>query len=103
MVFFVVAGTAQVMLVLWGIIYEPIMASLFYMGIVVTMAYELSQDVLRAGRGFSHELRESQQRMALATHAANVGIWGSRCGARMKIWATDNWRALFGFCEIRAH
>jgi two-component system sensor kinase FixL len=97
MVFFVVAGTAQVMLVLWGIIYEPIMASLFYMGIVVTMAYELSQDVLRAAR-LSHELRESQQRMALATHAANVGIW-VRDVVRNEIWATDNWRALFGFAK----
>jgi PAS domain S-box-containing protein len=97
MVFFVVAGTAQVMLVLWGIIYEPIMASLFYMGIVVTMAYELSQDVLRAAR-LSHELRESQQRIALATHAANVGIW-VRDVVRNEIWATDNWRALFGFAK----
>jgi PAS domain S-box-containing protein len=97
MVFFVVAGTAQVMLVLWGIIYEPIMASLFYMGIVVTMAYELSQDVLRAAR-LSHELRESQQRMALATHAANVGIW-VRDLVRNEVWATDNWRTLFGFAK----
>ena len=97
MVFFVVAGTAQVILTLWGIIYEPIMASLFYMGIVAAMAYELSQDVLRAAR-LSDELRESHQRMALATHAANVGIW-VRDLVRNEVWATDNWRALFGFAK----
>ena len=97
MVFFVVAGTAQVMLALWGIIYEPIMASLFYMGTVAAMADELSQDVLRAAR-LSDELRESQQRMALATQAANVGIW-VRDLVRNEVWATDNWRALFGFAK----
>ena len=96
-VFFVVAGTAQLILTLWGIIYAPIMASLFYMGIVAAMAYELSQDVLRAAR-FSDELRESQQRMTLATHAANVGIW-VRDLVRNEVWATDNWRALFGFAK----
>ena len=97
MVFFVVAGTAQVILTLWGIIYEPIIASLFYMGIVAAMAYELSQDVLRAAR-LSDELRESQQRLGLATHAANVGIW-VRDLVRNEVWASDNWRALFGFAK----
>jgi PAS domain S-box-containing protein len=41
-------------------------------------------------------LRESEQRMALATHAANLGIW-VRDLVRDEIWATDKWRELFGF------
>jgi two-component system, LuxR family, sensor kinase FixL len=94
-VIFVVAGTGQVILVLWGFILMPITVSLFYMGIVATMGYELSQEVLRAAR-LSDDLRESQERMALATHAANVGIW-VRDLVRDEFWATDKWRTLFGF------
>jgi PAS domain S-box-containing protein len=41
-------------------------------------------------------LRESEQRMALATQAANLGIW-VRDLVRDEIWATDKWRELFGF------
>jgi two-component system, LuxR family, sensor kinase FixL len=94
-IFFVVAGTGQLILTFWGIIHAPITASLFYMGIVVAMGYELSQDVLRAAQ-LSDDLRESQQRMALAAHAANLGIW-VRDLVRNEIWATDKWRELFGF------
>jgi PAS domain S-box-containing protein len=70
---------------------------LFYMGIVAAMGYELSQDVLRAAR-LSNDLRESQQRMDLAAHAANLGIW-VRDLARNETWATDEWRALLGFAK----
>jgi PAS domain S-box-containing protein len=59
------------------------------------MAYELSLDVLRAAR-LSEDLRESQQRMALATHAANLGIW-VRDLVRNEVWVSDEWRALLGF------
>ena len=93
--FFVVVGTAQVILSLWGIIYMPITASLFYLGIVLAMAYELSLEIVRAAR-LSDELRESQQRMQIATRAANVGIW-IRDLVRNEIWATNEWRELLGF------
>jgi two-component system, LuxR family, sensor kinase FixL len=94
-VFFVVAGTGQVILTLWGIIHAPITASLFFMVLVAAMGYELSQDVFRAAR-LSDDLRESQQRMALATHAANLGMWLWDV-RRDEIWMTDKGRALFGF------
>jgi PAS domain S-box-containing protein len=227
-IFFVLAGQAQSMLVFWGIVTAPIMVSLFTLGIVAAMGYELSQDLVRAaqlvrqlqaseaasresearfriladtapvmvwmsgtdmlcnffnkqwleftgrpleqelGNGWSEgvhaddlqrcletyvsgfnarrpftmeyrlrradgeyswvldngvprytpeggfagyigsciditertraedALRESQQRMALATHAANLGIW-VRDFVRNEVWATDEWRALLGF------
>ena len=96
-VFLAVAGSVQAILALWGIIHAPITASLFYMGIVAAMGYELSQDVLRAAR-LLDELRESQQRMDLAAHAANLGIW-VRDLVRNENWATDEWRALLGFAK----
>jgi signal transduction histidine kinase len=49
-VFFVLALSLQTMLVLWGVIQTPIMASLFFLGIVGVMAFELSEDTLRAMR-----------------------------------------------------
>ena len=99
-VFFVAMGTAQLILTLWGIIHAPITVSLFYMAIVAVMSYELSQDVLRAAR-LSDDLSESQERMALATHAANLGIW-VRDFVRNEVWVTDEWRTLFGFAKVGA-
>jgi PAS domain S-box-containing protein len=96
-VFCAVGGSVQAILVFWGIIHAPITTSLFYMGIVTAMGYELSQDVLRAAR-LSDDLRESQQRMALATDAANLGIW-VRDLVRNEVWATDKWRELLGFAK----
>jgi two-component system sensor kinase FixL len=96
-VFLAVAGSVQAILAPWGIIHAPIITSFFYMGIVAAMGYELSQDLLRAAR-LSDDLRESQQRMALAAHAANLGIW-VRDLVRNEIWATDEWRALLGFAK----
>jgi PAS domain S-box-containing protein len=96
-VLFVAAATVQLILTLWGIIHAPITVSLFFMGIVAAMGYELSRDVLRAAR-LSDDLRESQERMALATHAVNLGIW-VRDLVRNEVWATDKWRELLGFAK----
>jgi two-component system sensor kinase FixL len=93
--FFVVAATLQAILSVWGIIHAPIIASLFFMVTVAAMSYELSQNVLRAER-LSDDLRESQQWMALATHAANLGMWVWEV-SKDEVWMTDKGRALFGF------
>ena len=42
-VFFAVAGTGQVMLALWGIVAMPLTTSLFFLGIVAAMGYEMSR------------------------------------------------------------
>jgi PAS domain S-box-containing protein len=96
-VFFVVGGQLQSMMVFWGMVQMPIMVSLFYLGIVMAMGYELSHDVLRAAQ-LGRELRESEQRMELAASAAELGMWTWDI-ARDEIWATDEARALFGFTK----
>jgi PAS domain S-box-containing protein len=95
MVLFVVIGAGQAISTFWGITHAPLTASFFFMGVVAAMGYELSQDLLRVAQ-LSDDLRESQQRMALATQAANLGVW-VRDLAKDEIWATDKWRELFGF------
>ncbi|MES2659090.1 MAG: ATP-binding protein [Verrucomicrobiota bacterium] len=94
-VFLTLMSGLQSVLVFWHAIPMPITASLFCLGVVVAMGFELSQDMLRAA-GLSEELRESEQQMILAADAANLGIW-VRDLDRKTIWATDKWRALFGF------
>jgi two-component system, LuxR family, sensor kinase FixL len=96
-VFFVVAGTVQAILIFWGIIHTPITASLFFMAIVAAMGYELSGDVLRAGR-LSDDLRDSEERMSLAAEAANLGMWVWDV-VRDEVWMTDKGRALLGFAQ----
>ncbi len=94
-VFFSLSGMVQAVLVLWRIVDLPLMASFCFLGIVMVMGYELSRETLRAAE-LGEELRESEQRMALATEAADLGVW-VRDLARNEIWATDKWRALLGF------
>lgn len=47
-VLFTVAGLAQAVLFLWGIIAAPLTPSLFYLGILAAMGFELSRDLLRS-------------------------------------------------------
>src|SRR5881296_897995 len=101
-VLFVVGATAQAVAITWGIILMPMTASLFYQGIVAAMAYELSYDVLHAAQitrrlqASEAELRETHQRMDLATSAAGLGIWVWDI-VRDEIWISEKGRALFGF------
>jgi two-component system sensor kinase FixL len=101
-VFFLTASVGESVLVFWGKFRVPIMFSLFYLGIVAAMGYELSRDVLRASqlarelRTSEAGLRESEERMSLAVDAADLGMWILDL-ARNDIWASERWRKLFGF------
>jgi PAS domain S-box-containing protein len=48
MVFFIILGSVQIMLAYANIIAMPLIAGIFFLGIVAVMAYELSRDILRA-------------------------------------------------------
>lgn len=93
--FFALGGVLQAALVFWGVVQAPIMVSLFSLGIVFAMAHDLSGNVRHAAR-LVHELRESEERMALATQAANLGLW-MRDTERGTFWASPRTRQLFGF------
>jgi PAS domain S-box-containing protein len=45
-------------------------------------------------------LHESEQRLTLAADAANLGIWIRDLG-QDQVWASDHWRALFGFAPAQ--
>ena len=94
-VFFTLAGTVQAVLVLWEVIHWPMTTSFFYLGIVATMAYEMSREALRAAQ-LSDDLRESEARMTLASEAAGFGVWMWNI-VRDQIWGSERWLRLFGF------
>ena len=82
-VLFVMAGTAEGVVIAWGIISMPVSVSLFYQGIVAAMACELSYDVLRAARitqrlqASEAGLRESEERFRIVADSSPVLIWMS--------------------------
>ncbi len=103
-VFFVVAATADAVLITWGTISMPLTASLFYQGIVAAMGYGLSYDLFRAAQlakqfqASEAALRESEARIKLAANAANLGLWVWDI-RNDKFLVTEKWRRLFGFAE----
>ena len=104
-VFFTLVSTGQSVLVFWGIVQAPIVASMSFMGLVAVMGYELSREAIRAPQldrklqVSEAALHENEERMRLAVEGANFGIW-IRDLARNEIWATDKWRTLFGFSRM---
>jgi hypothetical protein len=70
--FFILGATGETTLVLWQVVNWPIIASLPVTGMVIVMSFELSCEAQRAGQ-LTRDLRESEQRLALATYAANLG------------------------------
>jgi two-component system sensor kinase FixL len=93
--FFVLAGDGQAVLIVWGNVNWPFTTSLYYLGIVAAMGYEVSGEVLRAAQ-LGRDLRARDQQISLAADAANLGFW-FRDFAREDFGATEQWRTLFGF------
>jgi len=98
---FVTVGTAEGILIVWGIISMPVTVSLFYQGLVAAMAYELSYDVIHAStlarklQATAAGLRDSEERMSLAANAAGLVIWTWDI-QRDQVWLSEKDRALFG-------
>ncbi len=82
-VLLVLLGSAQAVAITWGIMATPLTVSMFYLILVAAMAYELSDDLIRAAK-LSRQLqtseatlRESEQRFRIVADAAPVLIWMS--------------------------
>src|SRR5438093_11094001 len=80
---FTVAGAVEGITITWGISSMPLTASLFYQGLVVAMACELSYNVVHAAalarqlQVSDAGLRESEERFRSVADAAPVLIWMS--------------------------
>ncbi len=71
-VFFLLAGALQTTMVFWGIVQWPLTPSLFYLGIIVAMAYELGGEA-GAGATLARALHASEQQIALRRPARRQG------------------------------
>lgn len=97
LVFFIVFAVVNGGLVVGGVLRMPLLTSIPFLGLLLVMGCELSRDVLRAAQ-LADDLRDGEERMTLAAEAANLGIW-SRDLTRNEVWASENWRGLFGFTK----
>jgi two-component system sensor kinase FixL len=87
--FFIVGGSVKSVLTALGVIHQPITASPFFLGILAVMAYDMSQEVLRAAN-LADELRESEARMSLAAEAAGLGVWVWSIASN-QVWGSERW------------
>jgi PAS domain S-box-containing protein len=92
---FTVLAAGQAGLITAAVLRLPFILSLPFLAMVLAMGSELSRDVVRKAQ-LGRELLESEQRLALATEAASLGIW-CRYLPGNEIWANAKWRELFGF------
>jgi len=67
-VFFVLAAAGQTAFIVWGNAQWPSTPSLFFLGVILAMGYQLGGDALRAAQ-LRRELRASQQREAMEAQA----------------------------------
>jgi two-component system, LuxR family, sensor kinase FixL len=92
---FALMATAEIALTVWGRVDWPVAMSPFFSIILVPMSYELSRDVIR-GAQLAKDLLESEEQMAIAAEAAELGVWNWDI-ARNQVWGSERWRRLFGF------
>lgn len=93
-VFFLLATRAYALLVESGQVQTPFFFIFPFLGLLMAMGYELSQDVYAAAH-LAEQLHESERQMELAARAATMGFWLWDL-KRDEIWATGSARALFG-------
>jgi two-component system sensor kinase FixL len=103
-VFYIFVSTCQSLLAFYGIVRVPYVGTIFFMGLIAVMGFELSGETVRASRldrqlqKSEAELHEIEARMRLAVEGADFGIWIWDL-VRNEFWATAKCRALFGFTE----
>jgi PAS domain S-box-containing protein len=104
MIFFTAVAVGQVVLAVWGIIQAPFLGCFSFLGLIAAMSYEMSSDMLRAAQLARQlqvseaTLRESKERIDLATKAAGLVVWTWDIG-RDEVWLSEKDRALFGFSQ----
>ena len=94
-VFFVMGGLGQFVLAFWGFIHMPVTPSLFFLGIVTVMAYEMSDEALRASQ-LADDLHKNEEWLNLATDSAGVGLWLWDFRTNL-IWITEKTGMLYEF------
>jgi PAS domain S-box-containing protein len=108
MVIFVSAAFGSAVLSYWGLARLPVLASLFFLPIVLFMGFDLSLDLIRSVRLAAEldaktiALQGSERKLAFAAEAARAGLW-SVDRATGRLWATPQALSMFGLSADREH
>jgi PAS domain S-box-containing protein len=81
----------------WELYKTPILGALALFAFEAILIFLLARNLVKRRRA-ERFARESEERLSLATGAANVGLW-MRDISHDKVWASPNWRSIFGFTE----
>ena len=93
-VLFIVSCMVNGILVHGGVAHAPYFITLSFLFLVAAMAFELSRDLMHAGR-MAGELRENAESMSLAASAAQLAMWRWDIPHDV-IWVSSNGRGLYG-------
>jgi len=108
MVIFVSAAFGSAVLSYWGLARLPVLASLFFLPIVLFMGFDLSLDLIRSVQLAAEldaktiALKGSEQKLAFAAEAARAGLW-SVDRATGRLWATPQALSMFALAADREH
>lgn len=91
---FVIAAAGQGALILTGVIISPPFISFPFLAIILAMAFELSQDVLRAAH-LSQVVKSNEERLALAQEAAEIGTFDWDIQTGQVLW-NENLESIYG-------
>lgn len=94
-VFFFLIAAGHATLFHAGVVSPPYLIGFCFLGIVFAMSCQLGFDVFRSVQ-LAIRLHESEQRMELAVHAAQLGLWEWDLGKDL-FWANDVGYAMFAF------
>jgi len=97
---FVLMGVVQGLIVLLQIATWPVVIGPTFVVLLGAMSYGLSRDVISAAQ-MADDLLESEERMALASEAAELGFWDWDI-ARDHVRGYEQWLRLFGFAPGEA-
>jgi two-component system, LuxR family, sensor kinase FixL len=100
MMFFIVTCIGQFVLAFWGASASMLTPSLFFLGIVAVMAWEMSRETIHAA-DLVEVIHESEERMTLAVEAAEFGVWMWNILSN-QVWGTEKWLLMFGFAPDTA-
>ena len=108
MVVFISVGLGFAVLSYWGLARLPVLASPFFLPVVLFMGYELSLDIIRSVQLAAEldaktvALQGSERKLAFAAEAARAGLW-SVDRATGRVWATPQALSMFGLSTDREH
>ena len=94
-IFFALTSTIQGSLAIQQIINQPVMLSLFFMGVIAAMASEMARTTVQAAQ-LSDDLSKNETWLNLTADSIDVGLWLWDFKTNL-IWATEKSRQLYGF------